>query len=67
MINCVGGCWHIYISKTVTVVYVKQVTVEQHIKEIYYLETKKFLFKKAPTLLNRQLAALHEHFLYQIT
>ena len=33
----------LYISKPVTDVYLKQVTVEQHIKEIYYLEAKKLL------------------------
>ena len=39
-----------------------QVTVEQHMKEIYYLEAKKLLFKKALTHSNQQLAILGEHF-----
>ena len=45
-INCSGGCWHsmfyhFNISKPVTD---NQVTVKQHMKEIYYLEAKKLLF-----------------------
>ena len=31
-------------------------------KKMYYLETKKFLVKKASTFLNQQLAAPHEQF-----
>ena len=31
------------ISKPVTVIYLKHVAVEQHMKEIYYLEAKKLL------------------------
>ena len=42
--------------------YFKQVTVQQHMKEIYYSETKKLLFKNTPTHLNQQLATLLEHF-----
>ena len=33
----------LYISKPVTDIYLKHVTVEQHMKEIYYLEPKKLL------------------------
>ena len=64
-INRAGGCWH---SKFITLIspkpwiYIKQVTVEQHVKEIYYLETKNLLFKKAPTHSNQQLVILREHF-----
>ena len=47
----------LYISKTVTDIYLKQVTVEQHMKEMYYLGTKKLLVKKAPTFSNQQLAS----------
>ena len=44
-INHTGDCWHrkIYrfnICKTITDIYFKQVTVQLHMKEIYYLETK---------------------------
>ena len=36
MINCAGGCWHshFHISKTATNIYLKQVIVQQHLKEI---------------------------------
>ena len=36
-----------WISKTVTDIYLKQVIVEEHMKEVYYFTTKKLLFKKA--------------------
>ena len=38
--------YHFSISKPVTDIYLKQVTVEQHMKEIYYLEAKSFFLKK---------------------
>ena len=37
-------------------IYRKQVTIEQHMKEVYYLETKKCPFKKVPVHSNQQLA-----------
>ena len=39
MINYAGGCWHsrFHISKTVTDIYLKQVIVQQHMKEIYII------------------------------
>ena len=55
------------ISKTVTDIYLEQVIVQQHMKEMYYSETKKFLFKNASMYSNQQLATQLEHSLRQIT
>ena len=39
-INCAGGCWHSKFD-----IYLKQVTVQQHMNEIiHYTEPKKLLF-----------------------
>ena len=41
MINCTKGCWYsnsFNILKTVTYIYLKQVTVQQHVKEILFGE-----------------------------
>ena len=60
-INHAGDCWHskFITSKTVTDrdIHLKQVTVQLHMKEIYYLETKKACLKKTPVHSNQQLAA----------
>ena len=50
-----------------TDIYLKQVAVQQHMKEMYYSETKKLMFKNASTHSNQQLAAPLEHSLRQIT
>ena len=54
------------ISKPVTDIYLKQVTVEQHMKEIYYLKVKKaFVVKSLNAFeppLSHTIAIRHEHF-----
>ena len=45
-----------------TDIYLKQVTVQQHMNEIFYSERNKHLFKNAPTHSNQQLAAPLERF-----
>ena len=58
--NHAGGCWH---SKFLALISSKPglifISNKLHMKETYYLETKKV---KAPTDLNQQLALLREHF-----
>ena len=47
MINCAGGCWHskFNISKTVTIIYLKQVTLQQHMKKYIIWRPKSFCLK----------------------
>ena len=45
-----------------TDIYLKQVTVQQHMNEIFYSERNQRLFKNAPTYSNKQLAAPLERF-----
>ena len=49
-------------SKTVTDIYLKQVTVQQHMNKIYYSERNKHLFKNAPMHSNQQLVTPLERF-----
>ena len=63
-INCAEGCWHskFIVLKTVTDIYLEQVTVQQHMNKIYYSERNKLLFKNTPIHSNQQLAIQLEHF-----
>ena len=63
-VNCAEGCWCscFNISKNITDIFLKQVTVQQHMNEILYSEGNKLLFKNAPTHSSQQLAAPLERF-----
>ena len=57
-VNCAEGCWCscFNISKNITDIFLKQVTVQQHMNEIFYSERNKLLFKNASTHSSQQLA-----------
>ena len=63
-INCASGCWHskFIASIFVTDIYLNQVAVQQHMKEICYSETKEPSVWNAWTHSSQQLAALLECF-----
>ena len=66
-INCAEGCLHsefiaLVFRKPSQIFTLKQVTVQQHMNEMFYSERIKLLFKNAPTHSNQQLAAPLERF-----